>query len=391
MKKIAFVTLFPDWIRSSLGHSILARAEASGLVDFSIVNPRNFCYDPHKKVDDVPYGGHPGMLMKAEPVALAIEAVFSRQSAVSSWQDEGKPVVPSSPGEEGVGDGGDLVRSSERDGFEPGEAIGEVATSPLDGKQSKNSPLTPKPPLPDKLGEGELGSNPITSTDESESSGDSFEMDSSPTRAGVHNDGHPEGALHVESEERTGKVDLNDSLEAKMSDDGRLARFSGPHNSQLTTHNSKTAIILTEPSGIPFTQAHAEDLATYDQIIFVCGHYEGIDHRIEETFATHVFSIGDYVLTNGELPALVMADAVTRLIPGVLGNENSLDEESFQNNLLGAPNYTRPEVWRGVPIPEVLKSGNHKAIEKWRHEQAIERTKNRRPDLVKEPTNGELS
>lgn len=302
MKKIAFVTLFPDWIRSSLGHSILARAEASGLVDFSIVNPRNFCYDPHKKVDDVPYGGHPGMLMKAEPVALAIEAVFSRQSAVSSWQDEGKPVVPSSPGEEGVGDGGDLVRSSERDGFEPGEAIGEVATSPLDGKQSEENP---------------------------------------------------------------------------------------PHSAHSTQHS--IAIILTEPSGIPFTQAHAEDLATYDQIIFVCGHYEGIDHRIEETFATHVFSIGDYVLTNGELPALVMADAITRLIPGVLGNENSLDEESFQNNLLGAPNYTRPEVWRGIPIPEVLKSGNHKAIEKWRHEQAIERTKNRRPDLVKEPTNGELS
>ena len=235
MKKIAFITLFPDWIRESLSQSMMARAEASGVVDFTTVNPRNYCYDPHKKVDDVPYGGHPGMLMKAEPVALAIESELRTQDSGLSKE--------------------------------------------------------------------------------------------------------------------------------------------------------KIAIVITEPSGTKFDQGQAEELAKFDQIIFVCGHYEGIDHRVEETFATHVFSIGDYVLTNGELPALVMADAVVRLLPGVLGNQDSLDEESFQNNLLGAPNYTRPEIWRDKAIPEVLKSGNHAQIKKWRNEQAKERTAKRRSDLLNRKDN----
>jgi tRNA (guanine37-N1)-methyltransferase len=211
------------------------------------VNPRNYTYESHRKVDDVPYGGHPGMLMKAEPVALAIESV------IAEWAVEPTP----------------------------------------------NSDIEPYVPLP--------GSS---------------------------------------------RQHLN------------------------------TAIILTEPSGINFDQSQAKELSKYDQIIFVCGHYEGIDHRVEETFATHVFSIGDYVLTNGELPSLVMADAVVRLLPGVLGNEDSLEEESFENNLLSAPNYTRPEIWREKPIPEVLKSGNHAKIEKWRKQQALERTQQRRPDLI---------
>ncbi len=244
MKKIAFVTLFPEWIRESLSHSMMARAEASGAVEFSVVNPRSYCYDSHRKVDDIPYGGHPGMLMKAEPVALAIESELRTQDSGLSLQGQREVVDP-----------------------------------PVNGI-------------------------------------------------------------------------------------------------------FKTAIVITEPSGTKFEQPQAEDLASYDQIIFVCGHYEGIDHRIEETFATHVFSIGDYVLTNGELPALVMTDAVVRLLPGVLGNQDSLAEESFQNDMLGAPNYTRPDVWREKAIPDVLKSGNHVQIDRWRAEQARERTKRFRPDLL---------
>lgn len=223
-RKVRFITLFPEVIEASISHSILERAAFSGLVKFEVVNPRDYCYDQHHKVDDTPFGGHPGMLMKAEPVALAIE---------------------SCPNEEG-----------------------------------------------------------------------------------------------------------------------------------------KHAVVMTEPSGLPFTQEVAKDLANYDSVTFVCGHYEGIDHRVEETFATHVLSIGDYVLTNGELPALVMADAIVRLKPGVLGNQESLSEESFENNLLGAPNYTRPEVWRDQPIPDVLKSGNHKKIEQWRQAEALKRTQERRPDLL---------
>jgi len=226
---------------------MMARAEANGAVEFSVVNPRNYTYESHRKVDDVPYGGHPGMLMKAEPVALAIEYMLDEFSVEPTPNFELEPFAP----------------------------------------------------------------------------------------------------------------------------------LQGPSRGQVNS-----AIVLTEPSGTRFEQPQAEELSKYDQIIFVCGHYEGIDHRIEETFATHVFSIGDYVLTNGELPALVMADAVVRLLPGVLGNEDSLEEESFENNLLSAPNYTRPEIWREKPIPEVLKSGNHANIEKWRKQQALERTQQRRPDLL---------
>lgn len=145
---------------------------------------------------------------------------------------------------------------------------------------------------------------------------------------------------------------------------------------------SSTAIIFTEPSGIPFKQENASELAQYEQIVFVCGHYEGIDHRAEETYATHVFSIGDYVLTNGELPALVMADAITRLLPGVLGAAESLEEDSFSGQGLSAPNYTKPPVWRGREVPDVLRSGDHKKIDEWRRVEGEKRTRERRPDLL---------
>ena len=225
MPRIDFVTLFPDMVRGALDHSILGRAASAGLVEFRAVSPRDYCYDQHKKVDDTPYGGHPGMLIKAEPVALAIEGL-----------------------------------------------------------------LQPDP----------------------------------------------------------------------------------------TAH----AVIFTEPSGIPFKQENAKELAQYEQIVFVCGHYEGIDHRAEETYATHVFSIGDYVMTNGELPALVMADAITRLLPGVLGAAESLEEDSFSGQGLSAPNYTKPPVWRGKEVPEVLRSGDHKKIEEWRRVEGENRTRERRPDLL---------
>ena len=225
MPRIDFVTLFPDMVRGALDHSILGRAASAGLVEFRAVSPRDYCYDQHKKVDDTPYGGHPGMLIKAEPVALAIEGLL--------------------------------------------------------------------PPDP-------------------------------------------------------------------------------------TAH----AVIFTEPSGIPFKQENAKELAQYEQVVFVCGHYEGIDHRAEETYATHVFSIGDYVMTNGELPALVMADAITRLLPGVLGAAESLEEDSFSGQGLSAPNYTKPPVWRGKEVPEVLRSGDHKKIEEWRRVEGEKRTRERRPDLL---------
>ena len=152
----------------------------------------------------------------------------------------------------------------------------------------------------------------------------------------------------------------------------------------LLVKDIKTAVVFTEPAGIPFTQKAAEELGDYDQVIFVCGHYEGIDHRVEESYATHVYSIGDYVLTNGELPALVMADAMIRRLPGVLGSAQSLEEDSFSAGILSAPNYTRPETWREMTVPAVLTSGHPANIEKWRVAESLRITKERRPDLLKD-------
>ncbi|RYG24221.1 tRNA (guanosine(37)-N1)-methyltransferase TrmD [bacterium] len=229
-------------VRPALGHSILGRASANGLVEFEFANPRDFCHDRHLKVDDKPFGGEPGMLIRAEPVARAVE-----------WLQRV---------------GGD-----------------------------------------------------------------------------------------------------------KQAVDGRTSQ-------QPTTNSQRRAIVLTAPTGRTFDQAAARELAQYDHVIFLCGHYEGIDHRVEESLCTHVFSIGDYVLTNGELPALIMADAVVRLLPGVLGSSASLDADSFSDGLLSAPNYTRPESWRAMDVPPVLLSGDHKKIAQWRRAYALRLTRDLRPDLL---------
>ena len=228
MLRIDFVTLFPDVITGAMSQSMMKRAADGGIVQFETANPRDFCYDKHMKVDDVPFGGAAGMLIKAEPVALALENL-------------------------GI--------------------------------------------LPDAL-------------------------------------------------------------------------------------PSDVEIIVTDPTGPRFDQAMAEELSSKRRIIFLCGHYEGIDQRVVERFRARAVSIGDFVLTNGELPALIIADAVVRLLPGVLGSADSLKADSHSDGLLSAPNYTRPEIWRGETIPEVLKSGDHKAIERWRRAKSLEVTRKVRPDLL---------
>jgi tRNA (guanine37-N1)-methyltransferase len=224
MRTYSFVSLFPEVLRPFLEHSVLGRAVGAGLVRYRFANPRDFAYDRHAKVDDSPFGGQPGMLLRPEPVALALESL----------------------------------------------------------------------------------------------------MDS----------------------------------------------------------GEQTAVVMTDPAAPPFTQASAQELSGYDDAIFLCGHYEGIDDRVRQRFATHSFSIGDYVLTNGEMPALVMTDAVVRLLPGVLGSQDSLEADSHSDGLLSAPNFTRPETWRGMPVPEVLKSGDHRAISKWRRAGSLKTTLRYRPDLL---------
>lgn len=140
-------------------------------------------------------------------------------------------------------------------------------------------------------------------------------------------------------------------------------------------------VIYLTPQGKPFTQRMAEELAAEEELIFLCGHYEGIDERVLEEIVTDYVSVGDYVLTGGELPAMIMMDAISRLVPGVLHNGASADFETFHNDLLEYPQYSRPEEWRGKRVPEILLSGDHAKVESWRLEQSIERTKARRPDM----------
>jgi tRNA (guanine37-N1)-methyltransferase len=141
--------------------------------------------------------------------------------------------------------------------------------------------------------------------------------------------------------------------------------------------------IYLTPDGVPFTTAKAELLSKEKHLVFLSGHYEGIDQRIRDTVIDEELSIGDYVLTNGTLAAAVVIDALARFIPGVLGEEKSLTTESFTRNLLDFPNYTRPAVYRGMSVPEVLLQGNHGEIEKWRHARQVEKTQQVRPDLLK--------
>jgi tRNA (guanine37-N1)-methyltransferase len=144
----------------------------------------------------------------------------------------------------------------------------------------------------------------------------------------------------------------------------------------------KTRVILLSPAGRKFDQAIARELAQSEDLLLVTGHYEGFDERVREGLADDELSIGDYVLTNGALPAMVVIDAVTRLLPGALGDDESSHDESFSQGLLEYPQYTRPAEFRGMKVPDVLVSGNHAEIEKWRREQAKLRTKERRPDLM---------
>jgi tRNA (guanine37-N1)-methyltransferase len=224
--KIDVLTLFPEMFTGPLDESIIQRARTSGLLDLRVHNLRDYTHDRHKTVDDKPFGGGPGMLLKPEPIFEAVE--------------------------------------------------------------------------------------------------------------------------HLAGE--------------------------------------NTRVILVSPAGRTFNQAIARELAGEQQLLFICGSYEGVDDRVRQTLADDELSIGDYVLTNGNLPAMVIIDALTRLLPGVLGDDESSRDESFSQDLLEYPHYTRPAEFRGMKVPEVLLSGHHAEIAKWRAEQARLRTEERQSDLLKDAT-----
>ena len=150
----------------------------------------------------------------------------------------------------------------------------------------------------------------------------------------------------------------------------------------LTSQRHYDEIIFTAPDGERFTQREANTLSLKENIIILCGHYKGVDHRVREALVTKEISIGDYVLTGGEMAAAIISDAIVRLIPGAIGDEQSALSDSFQDNLLAPPVYTRPADYRGMKVPEILLSGNERKIAEWEHEVALERTERLRPDLL---------
>ncbi len=266
------LTLFPDMVMQGLGTSIIGRAVNNGLLSIEAVNIRDYAFNKHQSVDDYPYGGGAGMLMQAEPVYQAYEAIAEKVKK--------KPRV--------------------------------VYLSP----QGKHQSVDDYP-----YGGG----------------------------AGMLMQAEPVYQAYEAIAEKVKK---------------------------------KPRVVYLSPQGVTFSQTMAEELAKEEELVLLCGHYEGIDERVLEEIVTDYVSIGDYVLTGGELPAMVMVDAISRLIPGVLHNDVSAEFESFQDDLLEYPQYSRPEEWHGKKVPPILLSGHHANIEKWRREQSIIRTKERRPDLL---------
>ena len=181
----------------------------------------------------------------------------------------------------------------------------------------------------------------------------------------------------TEQAERTGELK---GLEQAESAEQTVSAVQA-ENIEEATEKKKLRVVYLSPQGDTFSQEMAEELAKEEDLILLCGHYEGIDERVLEEIVTDYVSIGDYVLTGGELPAMVMVDTISRLVPGVLHNDVSAEFESFQDHLLEYPQYSRPEEWHGKKVPEVLLSGHHANIEKWRRQQSILRTRERRPDL----------
>jgi len=154
-------------------------------------------------------------------------------------------------------------------------------------------------------------------------------------------------------------------------------------SAQASPKGTKSQVVLLCPQGEKLNQKICKEFAKYKHLILICGHYEGVDERVRQNLIDKEISIGDYVLTGGELPAMVLVDSVVRLLPGVLGDKNSLNFESFESNLLEYPHYTRPAKFRDSQVPRILLSGDHKKIEAWRKQEALKRTKLRRPDLLK--------
>jgi tRNA (guanine37-N1)-methyltransferase len=254
MMRVDILTIFPAMFQGPLSESIIGRAIERGIIDIRLHDIRMFTTDKHRTVDDYPFGGGAGMVMKPEPLSAAIEACVGDQEVLSGCNESG--------GDELLDDRTDTVYTT-----------------------------------------------------------------------------------------------------------GSGRRFRCP-------------VVLMTPQGMRLDQSLVRSLASRQRMAIVCGHYEGVDERVRYDLITHEISIGDYVLTGGELPAMVLIDAVSRMIPGVVKERESFENDSFYTGLLEHPHYTRPREFRGMVVPDVLLSGNHAMIEQWRRKESLRRTLKCRPDLL---------
>lgn len=291
--RVDVLTLFPEMFEGVFGSSILGKAREKGLVSLNAVNFRDYSESKHGTVDDTPYGGGGGMVLKPEPIFRAVEALLAEQ--------------------------------------ERHTGIGTAAAA--------------------------------------EPAADGIRTQSDEQEQGVCVEGEErEQGVRAEGEEREQVLGQTQrQIQGQNADHGSARR---------------PRIILLCPQGETFTQQKAEELSQEKHLIMICGHYEGYDERIREHLVTDELSIGDYVLTGGELPAMVVIDSVVRLLPGVLGNETSAVTDSFSTGLLEYPHYTRPPQFREWAVPDILLSGHHGNIEAWRRREALRRTWQRRPDLL---------
>ena len=270
--KVDVLTLFPEMFDGVFHSSILGKAAEKGIVSLNAVNFRQYAGNKHGQVDDTPYGGGGGMVLKPDPIFAAVEDLLK------------SGVAQAGQGEKRAGTAADADDASDTQAFEG--------------------------------------------------------MDIATAQTGL---------------------DAGETVHAEV---------------------KAPRVILMCPQGETFTQKKAEELSKEEHLVFICGHYEGYDERIREFLVTDELSIGDYVLTGGELPAMVIIDSVVRLLPGVLGNETSAVTDSFSTGLLEYPHYTRPAEFRGWKVPDILLSGHHANIDVWRREQALKRTWERRPELL---------
>ena len=355
------MTLFPEMILSGMKTSIIGRAIEAGFLDIEAVNIRDFAFNKHQKVDDYPYGGGAGMLMQAEPVYLCWESIVTGISRRELLEKE--------------------LSEKELSGGEVPE--GELFDREVSDKEVSDKKVSDKEVSDKEVSDKEVSDKEVS--DKVVSDKEILDKETSDKEVSDKETSDKEALdKEVSDKEVSDKEVLDKEVPEKELREGELSEqgLAEGAPSEMGAMKKIRTVYLT-PQGRTFDQQMAVELAQEEDLIFLCGHYEGIDERVIEEIVTDPVSIGDYVLTGGELPAMVMMDAIARMVPGVLTNASSGESESFSGNLLEYPQYSRPEEWHGKKVPEVLLSGHHGNVDAWRREQSIWRTWQHRPDLLK--------